>query len=165
MLAQKWDISTDKGVVKAITGARPPHVLSYTDKCKNPDMKNLFLDLGVYNKKEVERLSVKIGDMVTPCDNFEVLANEDFIVAKALDNRVGALIIMKVLEALKNNPNQCVGTFKVQEEVGLRGAQTSTNKIKPVIAVAVNTGIADDVPDDVNTSAQILGKGPQISFL
>jgi len=163
MLAQKWDINTDKGVVKAITGARPPHVLSYADRCKNPDMKNLFLDLGVYNKEEVERLGVKIGDMVTPHGDFEVLANEDFIVAKALDNRVGALVVMKVIEALKNNPNQCVGAFTVQEEVGLRGAQTSTNKIKPVIAVAVDTGIADDVPGDVNNSAQVLGKGPQIS--
>ncbi|MEZ0180433.1 M42 family metallopeptidase, partial ['Camptotheca acuminata' phytoplasma] len=164
MLAQKWKIHTKKSVITAITGAKPPHILPFSERSKIPEMKTLFLDLGVYNKEEAEKLGVKIGDMITPYSEFELLANQDFIVAKALDNRVGALVVMQVLEKLKNNPNQFYGTFTVQEEVGLRGATTSANKIKPVVAIAVDTGVADDSPGDLNASNRVLGKGPQISY-
>ncbi|WP_281411832.1 M42 family metallopeptidase [Candidatus Phytoplasma luffae] len=135
MTAQKWLIHTDKGPVKAITGAKPPHVLPLSERYKSPDVGTLFLDLGVYNKEEVEKLGVKIGDAITPYSDFELLSNTDFIVGKALDNRVGVLIVMEVLKKLKNNPNQFAGTFTVQEEVGLRGAKTSSYKIKPDIVL------------------------------
>ncbi|MDV3195955.1 MAG: M42 family metallopeptidase [Candidatus Phytoplasma stylosanthis] len=164
MLAQKWKIHTSKGFLTAITGAKPPHVLSIADRHKNPESKDLFLDLGVYSKEEVEKLNVKIGDMITPYSEFEILNNEDFIVGKAFDNRVGALIVMEVLENLKDNQNIFVGAFTVQEEVGLRGARTSTNKIKPLVSIAIDTGIADDFPGETNSrNISSLGKGPQIS--
>lgn len=165
MLAQKWNIHTHKGVIRGITGARPPHILPVSERNKTPEMKNLFLDLGVYNKEEAENLGVRIGDMITPYSEFELLANKDFVAAKALDNRVGALIVMKVIETLKDNPNQCIGAFTVQEEVGLRGAKTSTNKAKPVIAIAVDTSVADDVPGDANAHIKVLGQGPQLTCL
>ncbi len=102
--------------------------------------------------------------MVTPYTEFRTLGNYNFLLAKAIDNRAGALVVMEVLKTLKNNPNQCVGAFIVQEEVGLRGAKTSTNKVKPQIAIAVDVGVSDDVPGDKNVSKKVLGQGPQLSF-
>ncbi|MBP3059453.1 peptidase M28 [Texas Phoenix palm phytoplasma] len=164
MLAQLWQIHTNKGVLFAVTGAKPPHNLSISERKQNPDIKNLFLDLGVNDKKEAEKLGVRIGDMVTPYTEFRTLGNSDFLLSKAIDNRVGVLIVLELLKLLDNNPNIFIGSFTVQEEVGLRGAITSANKIKPSIAIAVDTSVADDVPGDKNVSERVLGKGPQLSI-
>ncbi|MFR0368036.1 M42 family metallopeptidase [Candidatus Phytoplasma palmae] len=164
MLAQLWQIHTKKGILFAVTGARPPHNLSIAERNKIPDINNLFLDLGVNDKEEAEKLGVQIGDMVTPYTEFRTLGNSDFLLSKAIDNRAGVLIVMEVLKLLDKNPNRFIGSFTVQEEVGLRGAITSANKIKPSIAIAVDTGISDDVPGDKNVSKRVLGKGPQLSI-
>lgn len=163
MLAQLWQIHTNKGIVYAVTGAKPPHSLSAAERMKNPELNSLFLDLGVESKEETEKLGVRIGDMITPYTEFRVMGNPNFLLAKALDNRVGVLVVMEVLAALKNNPNQFIGSFTAQEEVGLRGARTSANKVQPSIAIAVDTGISDDTPGDKNETTKVLGKGPQIS--
>ncbi|MDO8030065.1 M42 family metallopeptidase ['Planchonia careya' phytoplasma] len=163
MLAQVWQIHTTKGIIWGVTGAKPPHSLSITERNQNPNLKNLFLDIGVSTKEAAQKLGITIGNMITPYLEFRTLGNEDFVLAKAIDNRVGVLIVTEVLEKLKNNPNQFIGAFTVQEEVGLRGAITSANKVKPEIAIAVDVCVANDVPGNSNTSISYLGKGPQIS--
>ncbi len=62
---------------------------------------------------------------------------------KAWDNRIGCAIAIDVLKQLKDekHPNVVYGVGTVQEEVGLRGAKTSANYIKPDIAFAVDVGI------------------------
>ncbi|MDO8064014.1 M42 family metallopeptidase [Candidatus Phytoplasma bonamiae] len=163
MLAQLWQIHTNKGIVWGITGAKPPHSLNVNERNQNPNIKNLFLDIGVSTKEAAQKLGVTIGNMITPYLECRTLGSEDFILAKAIDNRVGVLIVTEVLEKLQNNPNQFIGAFTVQEEVGLRGAITSANKVKPEIAIAVDVCVANDVPGNQNTSISYLGKGPQIS--
>ncbi|MDO8059062.1 M42 family metallopeptidase ['Crotalaria aegyptiaca' phytoplasma] len=163
MLAQLWQIHTNKGIIWGITGAKPPHSLGLNERNQAPNMKNLFLDIGVSTKEAAQQLGVTIGNMITPYLEFRTLGDENFILAKAIDNRVGVLIVTEVLHKLKNNPNQFIGAFTVQEEVGLRGAITSANKVKPDIAIAVDVCVANDVPGNQNSSISYLGKGPQIS--
>ncbi|MDO8054202.1 M42 family metallopeptidase ['Opuntia sp.' phytoplasma] len=163
MLAQLWQIHTNKGIIWGITGAKPPHSLSSNERNQAPNMKNLFLDIGVSTKEAAQQLGVTIGNMITPYLEFRTLGDENFILAKAIDNRVGVLIVTEVLHKLQNNPNQFIGAFTVQEEVGLRGAITSANKVKPDIAIAVDVCVANDVPGNQNSSISYLGKGPQIS--
>lgn len=163
MLAQLWQIQTDKNVVYGVTGSRPPHVISFNERLKSPDIKSMFLDIGVANKEEAENLGIKIGDMITPYMEFRTLSNDNYLLGKGLDNRVGALVVMEVLKNLKITPNRVFGVFTVQEEVGLRGAKTSTNKICPQIAIAVDTGIGDDIPGGENKPESALGLGPQIT--
>ena len=50
----------------------------------------------------------------------------------------------------------------MQEEVGLRGARTSTHLVNPDIAFALDTGTAGDTPGMTPKADSILGKGPQI---
>ncbi|MDV3205437.1 MAG: M42 family metallopeptidase [Weeping tea tree witches'-broom phytoplasma] len=163
MLAQIWQIHTKKGVLWSITGAKPPHSLSLAERNKIPEINNLFLDLGVRSKEEAQQLGVAVGDMITPYSEFRSLGNPNFWLAKAIDNRAGVLVVMELLASINNNPNQFIGAFTVQEEVGLRGAITSANKVKPQISIAVDVTIADDVPENQNKSVSFLGKGPQLS--
>lgn len=87
------------------------------------------------------------------------------LLAKAWDNRIGCAIAIEVLKQLKDvdHPNIVYGVGTIQEEVGLRGARTSTHKIKPDIGFGVDVGIAGDTPGISDHEADSkLGKGPQI---
>jgi len=162
MLAQVWEIHTKKGVVLGVTGVKPPHIIPADKKNVAIDIATMYLDLGVTSKEEAEKLGVEPGNMVVPHSEFNVLGNEKFLLGKAWDNRIGSAVVIEVLKRLgQHEVNQLFGTFTVQEEVGLRGAKTSSHVVAPEIAIAVDTGLANDVPGG-EAAEQALGKGPQI---
>ncbi len=163
MLAQQYDLTTSKGkVYRGVIGSTPPHLLSPEDLKSPAKIDDMFLDLGVKNKEEVEKLGVKVGDMITPAIDFKVLANENYLLGKAWDNRIGCAIAIEVLKRLKaeKHPNIVYGVGTVQEEVGLRGAKTSGQMINPDICIAVDVGIAKDTPGtDMSVK---MGDGPVV---
>lgn len=163
MLAQQMTVTTSEGkTYRGVIGSKPPHILSESE-LKNPvKIEDMYLDLGVASKEEVEKLGIKVGDMITPAIDFQVLANEKYLLAKAWDNRIGCAVAIEVLKQLKGqkHPNTVYGIGTVQEEVGLRGARTIAQMINPDIVIAVDVGIAKDVPGTDNSAK--LGAGPQI---
>lgn len=163
MLAQQYNVTTNKGkVYLGVIGSTPPHLLS-PEELKNPaKIDDMFLDLGVKNKEEVESLGIRVGDMITPAINFSELANSNYLLGKAWDNRIGCAIVIEVLKRLKNekHPNIIYSVGTVQEEVGLRGARTSGQMINPDICFAVDVCIAKDTPG-TDMSVKI-GDGPAI---
>ena len=163
MLAQQMTVTTSEGkTYRGVIGSKPPHILSESE-LKNPvKIEDMYLDLGVASKEEVEKLGIKVGDMITPAIDFQVLANEKYLIAKAWDNRIGCAVAIEVLKQLKGqkHPNTVYGIGTVQEEVGLRGARTIAQMINPDIVIAVDVGIAKDVPGTDNSAK--LGAGPQI---
>ena len=161
MLAQVWQISTKKGIVYGVTGVKPPHFIPKDKKNQAIPIDTMYLDIGVSSKNEAIELGVEPGNMVTPHTEFRVLGNQKYLLGKAWDNRIGSAVVIEVLKRLKDQPNQLFGTFTVQEEVGLRGAKTSSYVVEPEIAIAVDTGLANDVPGG-EACEQSLGKGPQI---
>lgn len=162
MLAHVWEIHTKKGVVIGVTGVKPPHIIPQDKRNVAIDIQTMYLDLGVTSKEEAEKLGVEPGNMVVPHSKFQVLGNDKFLLGKAWDNRIGSAVVIEVLKRLdQHDTNQLFATFTVQEEVGLRGAKTSSHVVNPEIAIAVDTGLANDVPGG-ESQEQALGKGPQI---
>ncbi len=163
MLAQQYTVTAANGKeYLAIMGSKPPHILSAEDR-KNPaDIEQMYLDLGVTSKDEIVKMGIKIGDMITPKIESNMMANNDFMVAKALDDRMGCAIVLGVLEALKNSdhPNIVYGVGTVQEEVGTRGAKTMANLIAADINISLDVSIAKDVPGTDNSIK--MGLGPDI---
>lgn len=165
MLAQRVTIVTSKGDVTGIIGSKPPHVISAEARKKPVDIKDMFIDIGASSREEAAEWGVRPGDMVVPYFEFTVMNNEKMLLAKAWDNRIGCAIAIDVLKQLKNekHPNVVYGVGTVQEEVGLRGAKTAANLIKPDIAFGVDVGIAGDTPGITAKEAQSkMGDGPQI---
>lgn len=165
MLAQRVTIMTKKGNITGIIGSKPPHILSPEARKKPVEIKDMFIDIGAANKKEAESYGVTPGDSIVPYFEFTPLQNEKMLLAKAWDNRIGCAIAIEVLKQLKDekHPNTVYGVGTVQEEVGLRGAKTSTNLIQPDIGFAVDVGIAGDTPGVSKKDADSkLGEGPQI---
>ncbi|MDR2465329.1 MAG: M42 family metallopeptidase [Streptococcaceae bacterium] len=166
MLAQQVSITTRSGkVVHGVIGSKPPHVLTQEVRNKPYDIQDMFIDIGATSKKEAEEWGVNLGDMITPYIDYQRLNGGKYLLAKAWDNRIGTAVTLKVLENLAKvgHPNTIFAGANVQEEVGLRGAQTSTHLVNPDIAFALDTGTAGDTPGMTPKEADsVLGKGPQI---
>jgi putative aminopeptidase FrvX len=160
-----------KGPVKAVFGWPAIHTRIGTGDSKeqNPKPENLFLDCGARTKKEVEELGVHVGAVVTYQDGFDELAN-DFLIARAFDNRVGGFMIAEVARLLKENkvklPYGLYVVNAVQEEIGLRGAEMIARRIKPNLAIV--TDVTHDTTTPMinkNVEGDIsCGKGPSLAY-
>lgn len=164
MLSQKVTITTENGKeIRGIIGSKPPHALSPEERKKPVDIKNMYIDIGVDSKEEAKEAGIELGNMITPYSEFESLANDKYLTAKAFDNRYGCALAVDVLQQLKDENidiNLYAGAT-VQEEVGLRGAKVAANLIKPDLAIAVDVGVAYDVPGMTSEKNEgTLGDGP-----
>lgn len=166
LLAQQVQIKTSAGkIIQGVIGSKPPHVLSAEARQQPYDIAEMFIDIGASSEAEVSKWGIKPGDMVTPYIEYKRMNGTKFMLAKAWDNRIGTAVSLKVLENLAElgHPNILFAGSDVQEEVGLRGAQTSTHLVDPDIAFALDTGTAGDTPGMTAKEADSeLGKGPQI---
>lgn len=160
LLNQTVEIYTDKGIIMGVIGSKPPHKMKESERKKIIGSEDMFIDIGAKDKEDAEKL-VSIGDPIIFKHNFSELPN-NLITGKALDNRVGCLVLIEVLKRVKSKANiYAVGT--VQEEVGLKGARTSAYKINPDMALALDVTIAGDHPGIKEDEAPAkIGEGPAI---
>lgn len=166
MLAQQVEIKTQEGkLIHGVIGSKPPHVLSAEVRKQPYDVKEMFIDIGASSAEEAKAWGVRPGDMVTPYIQYKRMNESKFLLAKAWDNRIGTAVSLRVLETLakEGHPNCLFAGSDVMEEVGLRGARTSTHLVNPDIAIALDTGTAGDTPGMTPKEADsVLGKGPQV---
>lgn len=160
LLAQRVQIITDNGPVVGVIGSIPPHLLDEDKKNKPMEIKNMLIDIGADDKEDAERIGIKPGQQIVPICPFTPMANSKKILAKAWDNRYGCGLAIELLEAVQNEklPNILYSGANVQEEVGLRGAQTAANLIKPDIFFCLDASPANDASGDETQFGQ-LGKG------
>ncbi len=124
---------------------------------------SLFLDLGVDTKEEAMKL-VSIGDELT-LDTNTVLLNDNRLISRALDDKIGCYIITKALEELSKRKinNQVCACNTVCEETGLRGAYGASVNFKPNIAIAVDVTYTSDVTGNPADTGNVkLGGGAAI---
>tara|TARA_B100000780_G_scaffold94149_1_gene65497 strand:+ start:810 stop:1889 length:1080 start_codon:yes stop_codon:yes gene_type:complete len=165
----KWvNIHTDKGIIKGVFGWPAIHTRK-AGKEEVPKLDNIFIDIGAKDKKEVAKMGVHVGCVITYPDTFQIL-NKNKFVCRAIDNRAGGFMIAEVARLLKENniklPFGLYITNSVQEEVGLRGAEMITQTIKPNIAIVTDV-CHDTTTPMINQKEQgetEIGKGPVISY-
>ncbi|MFS0880505.1 M42 family metallopeptidase [Metabacillus niabensis] len=160
MLAQQVQIITENGPVIGVIGSIPPHLLSEAQRNKPMDIKNMLIDIGADDREDAKKIGIKPGQQIVPISPFTPLANPKKILAKAWDNRYGCGLAIELLKETKNEtlPNTLYSGATVQEEVGLRGAQTAATMINPDIFFALDAGPANDMSGDKKEFGQ-LGKG------
>ncbi|WP_273851097.1 M42 family metallopeptidase [Guptibacillus spartinae] len=160
LLAQRVQVMTNNGPIPGVIGSIPPHLLDDATRNKPMAIKNMLIDIGADNKEDAERIGVKPGQQIVPVCPFTPMANEKKIMAKAWDNRYGVGLAIELLKELQNEevPNELYSGATVQEEVGLRGAQTAANMINPDLFYALDASPANDMTGDKNEFGQ-LGKG------
>jgi endoglucanase len=123
-----------------------------------PEADKLFIDVGATSRADCP---VKVGDVAAFDRPFQDLGRR--VIAKSLDNRVGVLVAIETLRALKTTPHEVHFVFTTQEEVHVRGAATSAYGVEPEIAIALDVTPAGDTPDALRLEVA-LGKGPSIKI-
>lgn len=163
LLAQRVQIITNNGPVIGVIGSIPPHSLSEEQRRKPMDIRNMLIDVGADDREDAKKMGIKPGQQIVPLCPFTPMANPKKILAKAWDNRYGCGLAIELLKELKAEtlPNILYSGATVQEEVGLRGAQTAANMIKPDIFFALDAGPANDMTGDKKEFGH-LGKGALI---
>ncbi|NJL13099.1 MAG: M42 family metallopeptidase [Microscillaceae bacterium] len=164
-------LHTKKGIVNGVFGWPAIHVRMESEKDNpKPDMRNIFIDCGCTSKKEVEELGIHVGTVATFEDELAEL-NGKYYIGRALDNRIGGYMIAQVARLLHENQRKpAFGLYivnSVQEEIGLRGAEMVTQRIKPNVAIV--TDVCHDtfsplVYDKKRDGAIKQGEGPVLTY-
>jgi tetrahedral aminopeptidase len=123
-----------------------------------PTLDKVYIDVGATSPKDSP---VKIGDVAAFDRQYANLGNR--LVAKSMDNRVGVLVAIETLRALKSTPYDLYFAFTTQEEVGVRGATTSAYGVDPDIGIALDVTPSGDTPNALRMEIA-LGKGPCIKI-
>lgn len=141
---------------------RPIHIATPEERNKIPTTAEFFIDTGLPVEEVKKR--VRIGDPVTLVQEFQEFG--DLASGKCLDNRAACWVGIETLKRLKKNANDVYVVFTVQEEIGVRGATTSSYAINPDVGIAIDTTLAVDTPG-VSEDEQItkLGKGTAIKIM
>jgi len=166
--SKRVNIHTKKGTVKAVFGWPAIHVRNLA-KEESPTLKNIFLDCGCKSKKEVESLGVHVGCVATFEDEMFMLNNRYFV-GKALDNKIGGFIIAEVARLLKENKKKLpFGLYvvnAVQEEIGLRGAEMISRRLKPNLAIVTDVTHDTNAPmyDKKSQGDTKTGSGPVLTY-
>ena len=162
------NIHGKKGIVKGVFGWPAIHVRD-SGKEETPALKYIFIDCGAKNKDEVLEMVIQIGSVITFVDEMMEL-NKDFIVGRALDNRIGGFMIAEVARLLKENKKKLPYTLyvvnSVQEEIGLRGAEMISRRLKPDVAIV--TDVTHDTTSPMYSKKDqgdiACGKGPTLTI-
>lgn len=162
LIGQRVKIITEKGEVLGVIGRKAIHQMTPEERKKNVEMSNIWIDIGADSKKDALK-RVAIGDPCVIDVEYRKL-NGNKVVSRATDDKAGAFIVAEVMRQLsKKKLNICVaGVATVQEEVGLRGAITSSYGVNPDAGIAIDVGFASDHPDtDPKKTGEVkLGGGP-----
>ena len=133
-------LHTAKGVVTGVFGWPAIHVRD-TAKDQVPKVHELFIDVGASKKDEVAEMGIHVGTVVTFADGLMEL-NDRYYVGRALDNRMGGFMIAEVARLLYENNVRLPFTLyvvnAVQEEIGLRGAEMISRRLKPDLAICTD---------------------------
>jgi glutamyl aminopeptidase len=166
LTSQRMRIKTvQKTYVYGAIDATPPHLLG-AGAPPIPRVEDVYLDVGLPTKEAVEQAGVRIGSMITFDAPFQVLNGGQRILGKAFDNRYSLVMGLSILDALKNIelPYDLYVGASVQEEIGLRGAQTMTHVIQPDFAIVLDCSPARDSSGNKDELGQ-LGGGVLLRYM
>ncbi len=164
LIGQRMTIWTNSGPVPGVIARKPIHLLTSDERNKVVKLDEMWIDIGANDKADAASL-VRIGDPVTLELGYQELRN-GLANAPGMDNITGVWVVIEALRRAAQRPLNCAvyAVSTVQEEIGLRGAQTSTFGVDPAIGIAVDVTHATDCPtiDKKQEGDVKLGGGPVI---
>jgi endoglucanase len=178
LLSQRVRVRTQKGDIFGVIASKPPPMISQEERNRVMTKDRMFIDVGASNKKEAEKMGVRIGDGVVPDSKLSYMEKTVIkdkkekgkallAIGKAFDDRIGVFVATEVLRELTSkkvkHPNMYVGAATTMEEVGIRGARTAAYLTNPNVNITVEVALAGDTPGIENPDAHSnLGDGPTL---
>ena len=126
------------------------------DATRVPSLEHLYIETGATSREDCP---VKVGDVAAFERPFLDLGRR--LVAKSMDDRIAAVVLVETLRQLKSSPHELYFVFSTQEEVGTRGAATAAYALDPELGISVDVTLVGDTPKGVKMEVS-LGKGPAV---
>lgn len=168
LVGQRVRILSKDGKPAGVVGKKPIHLIKSEEREKASKIRDLWVDVGAASREEVVELGIRVGDPMVLDAGVLRLAN-DRIASRAIDNRIGAYVVLETLRLLSEDPgNACsMAVATVQEEIGFTGggARASAFSLEPDLALVVDVTFSTDVPDleKRELGEHKIGGGPVIS--
>lgn len=169
LVGQRVRILARGGDVSGVVGKKAIHLMKPDEREKASKMEQLWVDIGAASRDEVAEAGVRVGDPMVVDAGVVKLAG-DRIASRAIDNRIGAYVVLEALRLLKAEPAEHAGAWAVataQEEIGYHGggARASAYGLEPDVALVVDVTFSTDVPDieKKEHGEHKLGGGPVLS--
>jgi len=168
LVGQRVMVLGGKGGVPGVIGKKPIHLLQKEEQNKATKTKDLWVDLGCSDAEEVAELGVRVGDPMVVAAGMIRLAG-DRIASRAIDNRIGAYVVLEALRLLSEDPPVAgaLAVATVQEEIAFTGggARSSAFALEPDAALVVDVTFSTDVPDieKKELGEHKVGGGPVLS--
>lgn len=163
---QRVIIHSRKGDVLGVIGTKPKHLQKPEEKKMAFPIEDLWIDIGAKDKEEAKKM-ISIGDPITFAVGFERLGNNELIVSRGLDDKVGLFVVLETfrkLSILQSHKAAVYGVSTTQEEIGFRGATTAAYSIRPDVGIVIEVTHASDYPmvKGKDIGEIVLGEGPVI---
>lgn len=150
MISQNVAITVGKGKkIRGVVGAIPPHINRGSEQPPAPSFEKLLIDVGADSREQAREMGIEVGQMITFVNQYYITEDGKKIVSKAWDNRFGCGMALEILQEIKDisHPNTVVAGATVQEEVGLRGAYTTSQTVKSDLFIAIDVSPVGDFLD------------------
>ena len=147
LTGQRVRVLARGGTVFGVIGRKPAHLLTEEEKGKASRIKDLWIDIGARSGDQAREV-VSIGDPVV-LEHAPLELLNDRLVARGIDNRMGAFVALEVLRELSTDrPRADVYALAAtQEEISFLGARTSAFALKPTVAIVLDVTHATDHPE------------------
>jgi putative aminopeptidase FrvX len=161
---RKVVIHGSKGPVLGVIGSKPPHLQEKDEQKKAVKLKEMFIDIGAASEGDVKKAGVSIGDFITNHGTVERLLGSR-VTGHGFDNRLGCLVLIETARMIKSFKGTVYFVGTVKEEIGLIGVRGSAFSVNPDVLLALDTGIAGDVPGITKAEVPIkLSDGPALDI-
>lgn len=170
LVGQRVTLLSRDGDVPGVVGKKAIHLIQPEERGKASKTTQLWVDVGASSKEVVAELGIRVGDPMVIAQPMVRLAG-DRIASRAIDDRVGAFVVLEAIRMLSNDPGgnvaRATAVATAQEEIGYQGggARTSAYTLDPDVAIVVDVTFSTDVPDieKKELGDHSLGGGPVLS--
>ncbi|MBT8337933.1 MAG: M42 family metallopeptidase [Gemmatimonadetes bacterium] len=168
LVGQRVKILSRNGDIVGVVGKKAIHLIQPDERSKASRTRDLWVDVGAPDRDAVLEMGLRVGDPMVLDQGMIELAG-DRIASRAIDNRIGAFVVLEALRLLAEDPAEA-GAFAVataQEEIGYQGggARSSAFALQPDVALVVDVTFSTDVPDvpKKELGEHKVGGGPVLS--
>ena len=154
--------------IPGIVSNKPVHFMKQADRDAKLEISDLSIDIGSTSKDETEQIfKIRIGEPIVPDTPFYYDEENDVMMGKAFDDRIGVAALVETMKRLQGEELaiDVTGVISSQEEVGSRGVQVAVSKVDPDISICFESCPSDDTFTEAYAVQAAIKKGPMLRFM
>ncbi|MEW4527154.1 M20/M25/M40 family metallo-hydrolase [Maioricimonas sp. JC845] len=146
---QRVRVLTADGPLEGVIGVKPGHVLTAGEARTVPPVPELYIDVGASSGDEARSWGIEPGTPATFHGPLTATSHPQRYFGKSVDNRAGCACLLELARRFSGAPADAHLDFVVvvEEEIGLRGAEVATRRIRPDVVIAIDTVPSGGTPD------------------